>query len=448
MSGPIAGSLVRSFLLRFGHRLPSPWTAPDAQGILNALSDELMAVGGDQVNVSAYEEALDRIANAGLLDYDTIGTVGPLLESFCEYLVCRAVLPYNPHRPDAAVGLAPQQIAQPMLPYQGSLPSTAPSVAEQPEENTLGTSGAATGLAPESDDWGALRRVIDEYFFERETGGNRLEDSTARNFRGDFQVALSYLVPNHSRLTEESLKAYVRWLEKEAPNPRGGTYTLATVARKKTALSSLLSWAKKRGYWQDVDHQEILKSKKRDKAAQEPHRALSSEDDSRYVDAARKLPLATRAMALLGRQCGLRAVDIGKLAWVEVDFANRRLDYLCKKTKGRIAVPLDDETYTLLQEYRDSCPGERNLFPKGDGRPSSSRDVLELVKTVGTAARLSDEVTTHDLRKTFATIKYYKEKADLLDIQRWLGHEDLNTTREYIDPYAGWHRKEPGAAAA
>jgi integrase len=38
----------------------------------------------------------------------------------------------------------------------------------------------------------------------------------------------------------------------------------------------------------------------------------------------------------------------------------------------------------------------------------------------------------HRFRKTFATLHYRSGKVTMLDLQKWLGHKDLETTRLYL----------------
>ncbi|WP_374711578.1 tyrosine-type recombinase/integrase [Symbiobacterium terraclitae] len=60
----------------------------------------------------------------------------------------------------------------------------------------------------------------------------------------------------------------------------------------------------------------------------------------------------------------------------------------------------------------------------------------------GRSYGVARDVTAHDLRKTFATHQFYHCDTDLLRLQRWLGHADINTTRSYVDDLAGWQRRQ------
>jgi len=46
------------------------------------------------------------------------------------------------------------------------------------------------------------------------------------------------------------------------------------------------------------------------------------------------------------------------------------------------------------------------------------------------AGQLGDKIRTHSLRATAAT-NALKHEADLSEVQKWLGHADISTTRLY-----------------
>lgn len=119
---------------------------------------------------------------------------------------------------------------------------------------------------------------------------------------------------------------------------------------------------------------------------------------------------------LIPRFCGLRADDVASLSWNSVDLANGQLDYVAKKNGQRVRVPMDKQLAQLLMEYRTIAKSETYLFP---GRTRSTLDdgcVREAVRKTAARAGIGREVTPHDLRKTFATDKYYREEATLLDL--------------------------------
>ena len=58
------------------------------------------------------------------------------------------------------------------------------------------------------------------------------------------------------------------------------------------------------------------------------------------------------------------------------------------------------------------------------------------VHKAAAAAGLERAVTPYDLRATFAAVADYETK-DLLKVQSWLGHADVNVTQGYVTQDAG-----------
>lgn len=226
MTGLALTTVARRYLLCRGHRLPHPWQATAAERLLSALAQELDGGSATPICAEAYEAALERLYDAGHVALDSIGTVGLLLEDFCDFLQDRGLLQQNPHR--------------------------APEAKCQPSDSPAEAQSAPTAKT----DWEIWPELMESFFSDREFGAQRLEGSTPANYRGDLEMTLRYFRENHSALNEQAIVAYVRWLELEAVNPRGGGhYSRQTVARKKTTLRSFLRYCQGKGHnrWTNLD---------------------------------------------------------------------------------------------------------------------------------------------------------------------------------------------------
>lgn len=92
-----------------------------------------------------------------------------------------------------------------------------------------------------------------------------------------------------------------------------------------------------------------------------------------------------------------------------------------KKTKKRV-VPMSKRVNALLEHY----------FAINDYFPVGIRQVQKIVKLVANRAKISQEVTPHVLRHTFATLALQKG-ISLAAIQKALGHDRLETTAIYLN---------------
>lgn len=92
-----------------------------------------------------------------------------------------------------------------------------------------------------------------------------------------------------------------------------------------------------------------------------------------------------------------------------------------KKSKKRV-VPMSKRVQTLLEHY----------FAIYDQWPIGIRQVQKIVKQVANRARLTQEITPHILRHTFATLALQKG-ISLAAVQKILGHDRLTTTAIYLN---------------
>lgn len=92
-----------------------------------------------------------------------------------------------------------------------------------------------------------------------------------------------------------------------------------------------------------------------------------------------------------------------------------------KKSKKRV-VPLSKRVQALLEHY----------FALHEQWPVGVRQVQKIVKQVANKARLSQTITPHILRHTFATLALQKG-ISLAAVQKILGHDRLTTTAIYLN---------------
>jgi integrase/recombinase XerD len=92
-----------------------------------------------------------------------------------------------------------------------------------------------------------------------------------------------------------------------------------------------------------------------------------------------------------------------------------------KKTKKRV-VPVSKRVLALLEHY----------FAINDSFPVGVRQVQKIVKLIANRAKITQEVTPHVLRHTFATFALQKG-ISLAAIKKALGHDRLETTAIYLN---------------
>lgn len=147
------------------------------------------------------------------------------------------------------------------------------------------------------------------------------------------------------------------------------------------------------------------------------------------------------AVYLTAAFTGLRRGELIALRWRDVDFAGSlvrvRASYaagtLTSPKSGKVrAVPMAPQVATALAALgqRERWVGEEDLVFPGEegGYPDGSalrRRYLVALKRAGLRP-----LRFHDLRHTFATRVI--ARADIVRVQEWMGHADIQTTRKYL----------------
>jgi integrase/recombinase XerD len=149
-------------------------------------------------------------------------------------------------------------------------------------------------------------------------------------------------------------------------------------------------------------------------------------------------PLALRDRALLEVMyaCGLRVSEAIGLELGDVDVEEGMLRARGKGSKERI-VPVGREAVAALRAYggrgRPQLVGvrvESRLFVNHRGAALTRQGLYKIIQNHARSAGLSDLMTPHTLRHTFAT-HLLAGGCDLRSLQEMLGHADLATTQIY-----------------
>jgi integrase/recombinase XerD len=151
-------------------------------------------------------------------------------------------------------------------------------------------------------------------------------------------------------------------------------------------------------------------------------------------------PLRDRAVMLLAALLGLRSADIKGLRFDQVDWVNRRLSLVQRKTGRRLDLPLPDECALAIIDYWRNERAEvddphvflRRRAPLQP--PAAGNHFHQVVR--GCLARAGVEVSgrhggLHALRHS-AAIGMLESGTPYPVIGAVLGHADANTTRRYL----------------
>ena len=130
--------------------------------------------------------------------------------------------------------------------------------------------------------------------------------------------------------------------------------------------------------------------------------------------------------------CGLRISEA--LAVSKNSLQNSQTLIVTGKGKKQRMLPLLPIIKQRIEDYLAICPfvveHESGIFLGNKGKTYTRYDFDKLIRRIRVMLGLSNTVTTHSFRHSFAT-HLLEAGADLRSIQDLLGHENLSTTQRY-----------------
>ena len=137
--------------------------------------------------------------------------------------------------------------------------------------------------------------------------------------------------------------------------------------------------------------------------------------------------------------CGLRCMEVRSVRLQDLDFDRKQLRVVQGKGKKDRYVPLSEHLIRGLQKYIEAEKPQVYLFNgQPDGRAGgdfdsrySQRGVQWAVKNACKVARIKKDACVHTLRHSFAT-HLLEDGMDIITLKNLLGHEQLETTMEYL----------------
>lgn len=269
-----------------------------------------------------------------------------------------------------------------------------------------------------------------------ERGAARNTIEAYRQDLGDFGAFLKEASPlesSFSKVTPHQVNAYLINLSKHG---REGT----TLSRRLSALRQFYQFLVSEG-WATINPTATID---RPRLQRTLPKILSEDDVVRLLEVARAQtdPEGCRLYAMLETlyASGLRVSELVSLPLMS---AHPNKPYLLIKGKGgkERLVPLSEHATSALKTYLTVRPaflsragvlGEKWLFPSNSKQGYLTRQRFgQLLKDLALAANLdADKISPHVIRHAFAT-HLLTHGADLLAIQKLLGHADLSTTQIY-----------------
>ena len=267
-------------------------------------------------------------------------------------------------------------------------------------------------------------------YLEHEKGSAKL---TLVSYESDFKQFAVFLEEQSIPLTVAEVTTSVvrRYV---AAMSRGG-YARGTIGRRIASLRSLFTYLHQCEYLTRNPVAPVAAPKTEEKlpvylSPEECQQLLEATDANHFF------LLAFRDKAALGTlvYTGIRRSELLNLNLQDLDFDNNTLTVRNGKGAKARDIPLCGRLVELRQDWlelRPACDHDA-VFTTRTGEPFGKHGLYDAFRRARRVAGIKREgITLHTLRHSFAT-NLLRSGADLVALQRLLGHSSLDTTAIYL----------------
>jgi len=267
------------------------------------------------------------------------------------------------------------------------------------------------------------------YYLEHIKGAS---NNTVQSYKRDLKYLEIYLKENGSLtindLKEEEIEHYLRHLEEQHKSA-------ATVSRTLAAIRAFYQYLIKENKLEDNPAKRIALPKIEKKVP----RILSQEQVICLLEQPNRKDtkgIRDRAMLELLYATGIRVSELISLKITDINLQQGYI--MCRDAQKERTIPIGKSAISALQLYlgevrhilvRDS--NDKVLFVNCNGYPMTRQGFWKILKTYAHMAHISEEITPHMLRHSFAA-HLVQNGANLKSVQQMLGHSDISTTQVYM----------------
>lgn len=264
--------------------------------------------------------------------------------------------------------------------------------------------------------------------------------ATVKSYSGHVLLYLAGLAKDIRAVSRSDMEAYIAGLY-DYRTGDGKPYSTGTICMKVRSLKRFFE------YLEDtniifINPMEYINEPQKEKTL--PRNTLTVKEMQKLLEQPNLGTLTgirDRTILEIFYSTGIRLEELCGLTIYDADLQGGMLRINQGKGKKDRVVPLGRHAVRFLREYitkvRPRCTKNkenrqnRNLIVDRYGKPISKQVVSIMIRTYVRAAKLKKRVTAHTFRHTFAT-QLVRNGADIVAVQKMLGHADLKTTQGYI----------------
>jgi integrase/recombinase XerD len=270
---------------------------------------------------------------------------------------------------------------------------------------------------------------------------NRTE-ATVKAYSDHVRIFFKSFEKDIKAITQTDMEEYIKSLFDYRDKGNGNKkYATGTIIVKVRALKRFFEFMEKANHI-FINPMERIKEPRKEKRL--PGRVLTIKEVGKILDQPNLATLTgirDRTILELFYSTGIRLNELRCLTVYDADLQGGMVRINHGKGRKDRVVPMGKHAVRFLREYitkvRPKCTKKnrqiRTLFVSRNGQPISKQVIAILVRTYTKQAKLNKKtkVTAHTFRHTFAT-ELVKNGANIVAVQKMLGHVCLRTTQEYI----------------
>jgi len=263
----------------------------------------------------------------------------------------------------------------------------------------------------------------------------RLNEKTIKAYRIDLTQFERFTITSDDPLHKEVIIQYIQGLHRQ--------HKPKTVKRKIACIRAFINY---------LEFEEIITSnpiRKIHLDFREPQilpKSLPLQTVRKLLDTANNLEknetsffrqaikLRNTAVLELLFATGLRISELCSLRSDDIDLQNGVVKVWGKGARERIVYICNSETLSILRRYKKINTQNKYhkewFFINRFGRRLTEQSVRDMLKSYTAHAKITEHVTPHTLRHSFATL-LLEEDVDIRYIQSMLGHSSIKTTQIY-----------------
>ncbi len=276
------------------------------------------------------------------------------------------------------------------------------------------------------DNMNNLDKYIDYLLYEK-----AYSKHTILNYKDDILEYLDFLKLEeleYENIVYEDLRYYLVYLKDKKKNSN------SSIDRKISAL---------RGFYKylvnlkilEVNPFDIVSGPKKEKKLPRYFEYNELEELFNSVDISSVIGRRDRLILELLYATGVRVSEMVEIKVSDIDISNRNINIIGKGNKERI-VKFGEYCLDAINDYLDNSYNKLNinninyLFLNSRGSKLTDRGVRYILDNLIKETGLNKKISPHMLRHSFAT-HLLNNGADLLTVQKLLGHESIKATQVY-----------------